>query len=126
VLVVGWILVAGGVASLTYTAIRFRFGPPTPADRRGRLRENTRVGCLWSVVWGWRPLDHAWLGVTLLGIGLGVIGLDSRHHALGLGALCATWALLILKSVLDGRRQRKVEALLRQRRRPAADQAEQR
>jgi SsrA-binding protein len=56
-----------------------------------------------------------WLVVALTGIGLMTVGIALRDHALILAAGCSTWAFLILKAGLDRCRQRKLEALLRQR-----------
>jgi hypothetical protein len=116
VITVGWILVAGGIAIVTYGLVRIGLGLPRPADRRRRPPENMAadpIGSLWR---GGGLSDYAWRAGIVISLGLLVVGKESNNLALTIAALSSAWVLLILQALLQRSRRRKLDSLMRQRR----------
>jgi hypothetical protein len=116
VIAVGWVLVAGGIAFMTYGVVSIGLGWPRPAGRRCRSLKNTRAGPLGGLLWGGGLSDYAWRAGILIAIGLLIVGKESGNFALTVAALCSALALLILQALLQRLRRRKLESLMRQRR----------
>jgi hypothetical protein len=110
VITVGWILVAGGIAVVTYGVVSIGWSRSAGSGRRSLVRSFRRL------VAGGGLSDYAWRAGILVALGLLVVGKESGNFALTIAALSGACALLILQALLQRLRRRKLESLMRQRR----------
>jgi hypothetical protein len=110
---IGWMLIGAGLWNVTYGVVTVQFGRSEPACASGRSPEDT---VLRSLRRSDRLERFAWLGGMLIGVGLVFVGHESRNNTLTYVALAGLWATQVVKALLDKRRERKLKALMRQRR----------